>query len=376
MTALQDASPGGPTIADGPIGSKDALDLLHGMLVIPSVSGHEQNLARFLRDRLLDLGFRAHIDATGNVVGELGDPDGPTVMLLGHMDTVPGDVPVERTAERLCGRGAVDAKSPLASMICAARNARIARGRVVVVGVVEEETPASRGAVGIRESHRPPAALIVGEPSGAHTVVLGYKGKLDLRVQASQPPTHPSNPEPKASELVVQFWTALGEELGTHEVTGFNVPTATLVSIQADAVVAEAVIDVRTPPGFDVASLLAALDRRVPEVEVAVLNAVPACRTTRADPVVVALQRAITERGHTASVKLKTATSDMNTLGERWSVPMATYGPGDSRFDHADDEQIAVEEFLEGVAVLTAAVESLAASLPAPHDEPLGETSP
>ena len=49
----------------------------------------------------------------------------------------------------------------------------------------------------------------------------------------------------------------------------------------------------------------------------------------------------------------------MNTVGEVWEVPMAAYGPGDSRLDHADDEHILIDEYLRGIAVLTAALDEL-----------------
>jgi len=56
---------------------------------------------------------------------------------------------------------------------------------------------------------------------------------------------------------------------------------------------------------------------------------------------------------------VKTATSDINVLAEHWNVPMATYGPGDSRLDHADDEHISLDEYLNGIRVLTDAVRRL-----------------
>ncbi|MEK8143136.1 M20/M25/M40 family metallo-hydrolase [Streptomyces sp. M10(2022)] len=46
--------------------------------------------------------------------------------------------------DRLYGRGSVDAKGPLATMICAAAGSTGFRGRIVVVGAVEEETTMSR----------------------------------------------------------------------------------------------------------------------------------------------------------------------------------------------------------------------------------------
>ena len=59
------------------------------------------------------------VDRTGNAVGVLGD--GPREMvLLGHIDTVPGEIAVHRDGDALYGRGAVDAKGPLACFTAAA----------------------------------------------------------------------------------------------------------------------------------------------------------------------------------------------------------------------------------------------------------------
>ena len=77
-------------------------------------------LADYLAVAMADLGFQAHIDGVGNVIGVLERGPGPTLMLLGHLDTVPGQLPVRSEHGRLYGRGAVDAKGPLAAMICAA----------------------------------------------------------------------------------------------------------------------------------------------------------------------------------------------------------------------------------------------------------------
>src|SRR3989442_611144 len=179
----------------------DALALLRGMLEIPSPSHREQRLATFVVEAMRGLGFTAGVDAAGNAVGELRHGPGPTVMLLGHLDTVDGEIAVVHRDGRLYGRGAVDAKGPLAAMICAAATTAFA-GRVVVVGATEEETPLSRGAVAIRDTHDRPDALIIGEPSGWSGIVLGYKGKLDLHYHVRGAPAHPTSPATKATERV------------------------------------------------------------------------------------------------------------------------------------------------------------------------------
>ncbi|MFI1799280.1 hypothetical protein ACH427_18290 [Streptomyces sp. NPDC020379] len=94
---------------------------------------------------------------------------------------------------------------------------------------MEEETALSRGAVHIRRTHPRPDAFVIGEPSGWSTVVLGYKGKLDLRYEVACEATHPSNPLPKATELVAGAWATLLELLGPDAGHGsFDQPGPTL----------------------------------------------------------------------------------------------------------------------------------------------------
>ncbi|GAA0438423.1 M20/M25/M40 family metallo-hydrolase [Streptomyces luteireticuli] len=346
-----------------------AAGLLREMLEIPSSSYQERELADYLVEAMTDLGFQAHIDGVGNVIGVIERGAGPTVMLLGHMDTVPGRLPVRSEDGRLYGRGAVDAKGPLAAMICAAAGAVDFPGRIVVVGVVEEETPRSRGAMAIRAAHTRPDALIIGEPSGWSSVVLGYKGKLDMRYTVKCPATHPSNPVPKASELAVACWAALVDLLGpdaSHAV--FDQPGATLCQLNGDPTTATAELSIRIPPGFDVDELVGTLCDRLPAGNLEVLNSVAACRVGRADPAVRALMSGIRRLHARPRLMVKTATSDMNTLAEVWDIPMATYGPGDSSLDHADDEHIVLSDYLRGIAVLTIAISELA-HLPVRSDD-------
>jgi len=341
-----------------------AVQLLTGMVEIPSPSYQEATLAEFLAGQMSELGYAAEVDAAGNVVGELVRGDGPTVMLLGHLDTVAGTVPVREEDGRLYGRGTVDAKAPLAAMICAAVRSNFA-GRLVVVGAVEEETPLSRGALHILDTHRQPDALLIGEPSGWRTVVLGYKGKLDFWYRVSSEATHPTNPAPKASELAAECWSQVCELLGPEAShVRFDQPGPTLVSITGDLTTATAELSIRTPFGFDAEAFLSALRARVLRGEFELINFVGACRADRNDPVVRALSGAIRQTGSAPGVKVKTATSDMNTLAERWQIPMGTYGPGDSVLDHSDDEHVVLVEYLASVRVLSTALNELSATLP------------
>ena len=93
-----------PTILDE---KHEAITLLRRLVEIESLSRQEAELALFLTDWMKQAGFaRAWVDEAGNAVGEVGG--GPrALVLLGHMDTVPGYIPVRIEGGKLFPRPAL-----------------------------------------------------------------------------------------------------------------------------------------------------------------------------------------------------------------------------------------------------------------------------
>ncbi|HLB99707.1 MAG TPA: M20/M25/M40 family metallo-hydrolase, partial [Candidatus Bathyarchaeia archaeon] len=52
-----------------------------------------------------------------------------------------------------------------------------------------------------------------------------------------------------------------------------------------------------------------------------------------------------------ATLLRKTGTGDMNILGKAMSLPIVTYGPGDSHLDHTLEEHIVISEYLDSIQV-------------------------
>ena len=199
-----------------------AIELVRGLVAIPSISRHEAPAAAWLVEQMRAAGYdRAFVDEAGNAVGELGDPSAArTIVLLGHIDTVPGNIPVRiepsGDGEVLFGRGSVDAKGPLATFVAGAARFGASRAResglrVVVVGAVEEEAATSKGARFIAArfngtTEPVPSACIIGEPSHWRRVTLGYKGRLLLDLTADQPMAHTAGPDASVAAIVVDLW--------------------------------------------------------------------------------------------------------------------------------------------------------------------------
>ena len=339
----------------------DVAELLTAMLSVPSESGQEDAVASLLVSRLLRAGFDVDVDAAGNVVAGWGD-GAETVALVGHVDTVPGHIDVRREGDLLHGRGAVDAKGPLATAIAAvSRQPRDGARRFVIVGAVEEETT-SIGARHLARSMVAPSSLVILEPSGWDAVTIGYKGSLRLRVSIDQAHAHGAGRDPSAPDLCVGLVRALQDhaarlngESGVFDrvdvrVLGFDSST--------DGLTDRASLDlgIRTPPGCDVHALIDVVREAVPTASLSTLGSEPGVRTDRDSSLARGLVTAIRTQGGTPRFKVKTGTSDLNVLVPAWGCQAVAYGPGDSKLDHTPHEHVSIAELERAVEVLAAAL--------------------
>jgi [amino group carrier protein]-lysine/ornithine hydrolase len=339
----------------------DVTELLMAMLSVPSPSGQEDGIASLLVSRLLHAGFEVDVDAVGNVIAAWGD--GPeTVALVGHMDTVPGHIDVRRDVDLLHGRGAVDAKGPLATAIAAvSRMPRHSSRRFVIVGAVEEET-SSRGARHLAESMPAPSSLVVLEPSGWDAVTIGYKGSLRLRATVDQPHAHGAGREPSAPDRCIDlvralqdFAAASGGDAGVFQRVDVRVLR---FESESDGLSDRATIDlgVRTPPGCDVDALIDIARASFPTTGLTIIGSEPGVRTDRGSPLARGFVRAIRSSQGSPRFKLKTGTSDLNILVPAWGCQALAYGPGDSQLDHTPREHVSVAELERAASVLELAL--------------------
>ena len=126
------------------------LDQQVALCEIPAPPFKETARGLAFRDRLIALGVQnVHIDAEGNVIGELrGARPGHTVLLSGHLDTVfpeGTNVKVKREGTKLIAPGIGDDCRGLAVTLAAVRQIVTAKipfaGRLLVVATVGEEGP-------------------------------------------------------------------------------------------------------------------------------------------------------------------------------------------------------------------------------------------
>ncbi len=354
-----------------PISDADAIDLLRRMVETSSVSGDERSLATLLSQEMSRRGFAAELDAAGNAIGWRGPRDAEQVIvLLGHMDTVPGVIPVRIEGDLLFGRGSVDAKGPLAAFLTAASRAALPPNTaIVVIGAVEEETPTSRGARAVIDRFRP-AACVIGEPSAWNGITIGYKGRLLMEYSIARDLSHTAGPSGSAADQAFAFWQRVLEEinrLNQGRTGAFDAIQATIRDLRTTsnglAEHVSLVAGFRLPPGLAPSQLQRAIVELASIGQLDFIGHEAAHVSPRDNAVARHLSTAIRRESERPVLRVKTGTSDMNVVAPHWRCPIVAYGPGDSALDHTPNEHISLSEYLRAIRVLTHALEAIASEL-------------
>ncbi len=339
--------------------------LLHDLVATPSPSHEEAAAVQALVDWMTAHGYAdAYVDEAGNAVGSIGT--GPRdIMLLGHIDTFPGNPPVHIDGRSLYGRGSVDAKGALCTFAAAAARAALPDDvRVIVVGAVEEEAATSKGARHIATTFQP-EMCIIGEPSSWDRITLGYKGRLLLDWRWEGGLAHSAGTALSPAERAVAYWSrvqayAEAVNAGIESIFGrLDVSLRDLNTWQEGVNgIAEMTIGLRLPPGASPARIATDLQ---PDAGAALrpYGAETAFVGAKDSPLARAFRGAIREQSGRPRFVHKTGTSDMNVVGPVWDCPIVAYGPGDSALDHTPDEHLDLDEYLRAIAILTGVLERL-----------------
>ena len=345
-----------------PVTDTAAETLLETLVSAYSPSCQEGAAVQTLVDWMRDHGYeQAFIDEAGNAVGIIGQ--GPQdVVLLGHIDTFPGDLPVYRRERLLYGRGTVDAKGPLCTFAAAGARATLPPNiRLIVIGAVEEEAPTSKGARHAVRQYQP-RACIIGEPSQWDRMTLGYKGRLLLDWRWRGPLAHSAGQATSPGERAVAYWQrvcAYVDQVNTGTEAVFAQLGATLQAIntQENGAYGEAALTVgfRLPPTLTPHEIEAALQPD-DDATVSARGQEIAFVSERDHALSRAMRGAIRASGGSPRFVYKTGTSDMNVVGPVWGCPIIAYGPGDSALDHTPEEHIDLDEYLRAVDVLADAL--------------------
>ena len=202
----------------------DSLALLRQLVQIPSPNppGDTRAIANFVAEQMRAIGCEvrqlapnAKPDAL-NMIALLGEGE-PRIMLHAHIDTVPiaateaekwsvDPYAGELRDGALYGKGSIDDKAPLASMMLAMMEAAeqdSLSGTLVLVAAAEEEVGGQLGTKWLADSGHLPACdfIIVGEQTG-NKVATAHKGVMRATVRTSGKSVHATNPDRGVNAIV------------------------------------------------------------------------------------------------------------------------------------------------------------------------------
>ncbi|MCL7451787.1 MAG: YgeY family selenium metabolism-linked hydrolase [Anaerolineae bacterium] len=375
--------------------AKAMAGFLQDLVRIPSLSTHEEGVAKRVADEMRRVGFAdVWTDRIGNVIGRVGQGGGPKLLLNGHMDTVDlggparwPHPPYEAVIEDgiLYGRGSCDMKGGLAAMVYAVNALKDARielnGDLYVVAVVQEEPCEGLAMrVLVEEEGIRPDYVVLGEPSNLQ-VRLGHRGRLEMRVDVWGKAAHASAPSlgdnaiHNAARLIFGI-ELLAPRLATDEFLGQG--TIAVTEIESHAASRNAVpdcctfyIDRRLTLGETERKALAEIQNIINTEEVGAevvvteyqatsytgyecraRNAFPAWVMPEDHPLVQATVRCVRETlGDRPRLGRWSFSTDGTYTAGVANIPTIGLGPGEEQYAHTRDEQIRLNDVVDAARV-------------------------
>jgi putative selenium metabolism hydrolase len=368
---------------------------LQDLVRIPSLSTHEGAVAVRLAEEMHRVGFaEVWTDRIGNVIGRIGNGQGPKLLLDGHMDVVDvGDLarwplpPYGGAIQDgvLYGRGTCDMKGGLAAMVYGAKALLDAgvnlAGDLYVVGVVQEE-PCEGLAIKalIEEEGIRPDYVVLGEPSNLQ-VRTGHRGRLEMRVTVRGKAAHASAPSLGSNAIHNAARLIFGLELLAPRLA--NDPflgrgTLVVTQIESQAASRNALPDCCTFYVDRRLTLVETERKAMAEVqniinteevdaqvevtqyratsytgyECQARNAFPAWVMPEEHPLVQATVRSVRETlGYRPRLGHWSFSTDGTYTAGVANIPTVGFGPGEERYAHTLDEQIRLNDVVDAARV-------------------------
>ncbi len=338
--------------------SCDSEELLIKMLHIPSVSRHENRLASYIAFKLQQRGINTYIDEAGNIVSKIGTGK-KKILLLGHIDTVPGNIPFKKESEKIFARGAVDAKGTYAAFIEACYEFVDSKDlEILLVGGVEEEIYTAKGGEFVRENYTADS-VIIGEPSNTTKITLGYRGIFRIEIFTTAFASHSASKDYiSTSDQLIEIYNSL-----RHRMRSLGVEDVSLREMSSwyedHCEKSKILINFRYSDKVSIEKLEDALTEfknTNPKATFNILCAAPAALFSKTTDLAKSFYQVIKLAGKEPVFVSKTGASFMNRLKKSWDCDMIAYGPGDSSLDHTDHEFLSLEDFYNSSKIITMAL--------------------
>jgi acetylornithine deacetylase/succinyl-diaminopimelate desuccinylase len=380
-----------------------ALAEVKKLIAIPSVTGAEADIARYLEARLAGLGCSTKLFAAAenrfNLLARLGGHPRAAAGILfhGHMDTVAAYgmeaafVPREENGQ-VFGRGSVDQKGGIAAVVCAIEELVEAGTRLakpVEIAFIIDEESEHRGSMALREMGVAAEFGVITEPTGLK-LGIGCKGTAPLLVRVKGRAAHGCRPWLGANAVLagMDFVKILmGAELPSLALPGIGEVKASLNlgkmeggraynivpdvcdiwfdrrlvpgETQADALrqFQEAIAEYPAAPGITIAAEIARPDWNWDPIKRRGL--LPALADL-AGPAIGLLKEAHRSViGEDPVLYFTDGYHEMDFLVNDLGINAVGYGPGDSSLCHTDDEHLDITQLERCVQVYRRMIELL-----------------
>lgn len=380
--------------------------LLRRLVGTPSFNppGDEAGVAAVLAEWLEREGLEPVLEEAApdrpNLSCSYGDPQGPVVLLNGHMDTMPAGPgwkrdPFAASEEdgRVYGLGACDMKAGLAAMVeavCAIRRSGVPLGGCVVLdAVIDEEVSGAGTRHSLRVGRRADWA-VVAEPTELQVVAVGT-GQVNFLVTFTGEAAHGSTPDAGRNAIydavdLVRRIEAENAALGARGHPKIGPPSYSVGRIEGGvrtSIVPASCsvgVDRRILPGETVADAVADLDRLLEETRSVRGASVERVVEIEYEPLQTPEDSAFAAALHEVGIALVSdgvsfagmrGTTDAVFITET-GTPTVVFGPGSMAQAHRPEEFVDLGQLRDATRVLAAATVRLlgigpsALSLPRP----------
>lgn len=333
--------------------------------------GNEYLVKEILIEHLKELGAKIEIyePASGrcNVLGYIGEGS-PVVAIICHMDVVPpgegwdfDPFSPQIKEGKIFGRGTVDNKGPYAASwmgIKALLEADLPFKGTIVLGAVADEERGSLQGIEylLRKGFLPDFCLI---PDGGRIdkIVIGEKGRLEVKLQAKGKSAHASEPEKGENAIykLVNYLYILRHMKFEGDYHGlFTAPTVNLGKIHGGEVPnvvpakCEATLDIRYPLGMKKDEILHQLSLSASKFEVEVKESDFSVEPHLVDektPIVQIFKMVAKELG----IDLKVGTVGGVTLAKNLyfrNIPSVVHSPSRNSVAHRANEYVEIENLV------------------------------
>ncbi|MGA7810377.1 MAG: M20 family metallopeptidase [Bradyrhizobium sp.] len=369
----------------------DAVSLLRTLVRFPSITGGEAEIGAFVAGYCRDMGLVVEIveaePGRPNVIAtwESGRP-GPTLLLNDHLDIVPPG-PLENwryppfdaivADGHVHGRGTIDTKSGLTTLLIAVRAARAIglpiAGKLVAIFTCDEETGGKLGMQLLaRNGYLKADLAVVAEPTTLR-IEIATKARIGLEITTVGKATHGARPWLGHNAIgdmarIVAGLQDLADRLGHRHHPRMGRPSLNVGTIEGGTVPnmvpnwCRIGVDRRLIPGetkeqaiAEIEGVIEGLRGQYPKLDAAVAELIwwPGYMLDEGEPIVTIAAGAFEKVvGRRPEIGVKDAGTDASWIRSLAGIPVVMFSPGNGLSAMNANESVSIDDVVLAAKVI------------------------